>query len=412
MSTSLPRRPVRLDARTGRGSRAARVPADDRLRRSGAIVALGLAGALAVSVGLGSGASAQGWRTEEIEPGTKPALALTPDGRPVVIYMLERQDGWVRVATLEDDGWRVEEIARGYFYGPPDVAVGPDGVVHGAYHDHQDSSFQPDKGDAVHVRGEGGEWIVSAVADRGHDGWDNRIATDAAGRPHMVAIDPLEFDGSGVEYYVLADDGTWAVEQVGSGPQTYKYATSIAVDPDGTPWITYHDGSAADLVVAHRREEGIWTIETVDERGDTGLFSEIAIDADGGQHVSYVERTSDTGGVVRYAFRSASDAAWETSEIDTLDALFLGFTGARNLTSIALDADGRPAVAYSDERVMRLATRDEAGWRVETIAEAGEVPFGQIVSLAIDAAGQPHVAYALVTSKGPLDGTVAYATRR
>lgn len=410
MSTSLPRRPVRVGSRAGHHVHAARLPDSHRLRRRVTIAGLALAGAFAVIAAAGSGAGAQAWQTEIIEQGTKPALALTPDGMPVVIYMLERQDGWVRVATPDAEGWRIEQVASGYFYGPPDVAVSPDGIIHGAYHDHQDQSFQPDKGDAVHIRGGDDGWSVSAAPDQGHDGWDNRITTDAAGRPHMVAIDPLEFSGSGVEYYVLGEDGTWTVEQIGSGPQTYKYATSIAIDPDGTPWITYHDGSAGELKLAHRGD-GAWTIETVDDRGDTGLFSEIAIDASGGQHISYLERTSDSSGIVRYAFRPAGGTPWETSDLDTLDGLFLGFTGARNLTSIALDADGRPSVAYSDERIMRLATFDEAGWQIETVAEADEAPFGQIVSLAIDPDGRPHLAYALVTSKSPLDGTIAYATR-
>jgi hypothetical protein len=325
--------------------------------------------------------------------------------------MLERQDGWVRVASLSDGEWAIDEVARGYFYGPPDIAVGTDGVIHAAYHDHQGQSFDLAKGDAVYLRRDDAGWISIPAADDGHDGWDNRITVDATGRPHMVGIDPLEFDGSGIEYYGLSDDGTWMVEQLGSGPQTYKYATSVAVDPAGTPWISYHDGSTGELKLARRTADG-WDIETVDDRGDTGLFSELAIDAGGGQHISYFEKVDDSSGTVRYAFRPDVETAWEYADVDTLDAMFFGFTGARNITSLALDQDQRPWIAYSDELVLKLAEPADGEWQLETIAETSiDAPFGQIVSLDVDGSGRPHIAYSIISSKGELDGTIAYATR-
>jgi hypothetical protein len=383
----------------------------ERRRRLFATGAFALAAALALTAFLGSRADAQDWSIVEIDEGTKPALGLTPDGDPVVIYMLEAIEGWVRIATLSDDAWAIDEIDTGYFYGPPDITVDAEGIGHATYHDHQDSSFKPEKGDALYVQGVLGDWDVSIAADPGHDGWDNRITLDSTGKPHMVAIDPLEFNGSGVEYYGLNDDGTWSVEQIGSGPQTYKYATSIAVAPDGMPWITYHDGSTGELRLAQRTADG-WTIETVDDRGRTGLFSEIAIDDDGGQHISYLEQTSDTSGTVHYAFRSDPASDWQLAEIDTLEAMFYGFTGARNITSIDLDSGGQPWIAYSDEAVMKLAQPGDGGSQIEVVAEADPgAPFGQILSLELDGSDAPHIAFATVTNKQPLAGTIAYATR-
>jgi len=317
----------------------------------------------------------------------------------------------VRIATLVEGDWSIDEVDSGYFYGPPDITVDADGIGHATYHDHQDSTFKPEKGDALYVRGSQGSWDVSTAEDAGHDGWDNRITLDSTGRPHMVAIDPLEFNGSGIEYYGLEDDGTWTVEQVGSGPQTYKYATSIAVAPDGTPWITYHDGSTGELKLAQRTAEG-WSIEVVDDRGRTGLFSEIAIDDAGGQHISYLEQTGETTGTVHYAFRPDAGSPWQLEELDTLDAMFYGFTGARNITSIDVDSQGRPWVAYSDEAVMRLAQRLDDGWQGETVAESAPgSPFGQILSLELDDTDAPHIVYSIISSKQPLDGTIAYTTR-
>jgi hypothetical protein len=371
-------------------------------------MALGVAATVAVSA---TEAAAHDWVTTKVDDGTKPALTVTPDGDVAIVYMLERLDGWVRIATLEDGEWRTEQIADGYFYGPPDIAAAPDGTLHAAYHDHQDSSFKPDKGDAVHVSGGPGAWVSVTAVDPGHDGWDNRISVDAEGRPHMVGVDPEDFGGTdGVEYYSLDDSGAWSAEPVGSGPQTYRWAVSVATDPDGAPWVSYYDGPSTALMLSGRGDDG-WEVSSVDDAGDTGLYSELAIDATGGQHISYFERDGENSGVVKYAFREGSGAEWQIHEVDQLSAVLIGFTGARNITSMALDADGQPWLAYSDEDVMRVAQLLDSGWLIETVAEAGEVPLGQIVSLAVDAERRPHLAFAEVTDKGELNGSVWYATQ-
>ena len=225
------------------------------------------------------------WAIEDVDQGTKPALALAGDGTPYVAYMLEAQDGFVKNAVRAGSSWDIETLARGYFYGPLDLAIGPDDVAHIAYHDHQDSRFDPVKGDAVYAVFKDGKWTVDAVFDEGHDGWDNRITVDAQGRPHMSGVDPEEFGGQGVEYYFQDDSGAWTVETIGSGPLTYKYATSVAVDPQGGPHITYYDQKNNDLAFASRSGSG-WDIAAIDTEGDTGLFSSLVIGQDGTYHVS------------------------------------------------------------------------------------------------------------------------------
>ena len=91
--------------------------------------------------------------------------------------------------------------------------------------------------------------------------------------------------------------------------------------------------------------------------------------------------------------------------------MLTGFTGARNITSIDLDADGNPWIVYSDESVMKLSRRVAGEWQTEVVVEAGDEQLGQIVSLKLDRDGRPHIAYAEVTDKGELDGSIWYATR-
>jgi hypothetical protein len=335
-------------------------------------------------------------------------LALTSKDVPYVAYMLEDQRGFVKNAISNGSTWDTATVAEGYFYGPLDLAIGSDDVAHISYHDHQDSSFQPDKGDAIYAVLRDGQWKVTAVLNPGHDGWDNRITIDAQNRPHMSAIDPQDFGGRGMEYYSLNDSGKWIVEDVGTGPITYKYATSIAVDPQGNPHITYYEQNDNDLALASRDASG-WSIDRVDTTGDTGLFSFLLIDDDGRFHISYMEKTSNSSGVVKYATRGPNDTGWEIQEVDSLDKLTFGFIGARNITSLAIDGDGNPWIAYSDEKQLKLAVWDGSEWRLQTVVDAGSKTLGQLVSMKLDSQDQPHIAYFQVTNKGPLEGIVKYA---
>jgi hypothetical protein len=51
--------------------------------------------------------------------------------------MLKAMPGFVRSAVRSGDSWEVTTMAEGYFYGPLDIAIGPDGTAHMTYHDHQ-----------------------------------------------------------------------------------------------------------------------------------------------------------------------------------------------------------------------------------------------------------------------------------
>ena len=349
------------------------------------------------------------WLVETVDEGTKPALALTSDGTPYVAYMLEAIPGFVKAASKTGDGWNIDTIAEDYFYGPLDIAIGPDDVPHIAYHDHQDTRFDPGKGDAVHAFLVDGVWETEIAPDAGHDGWDNRIIVDAQNVVHMTAIDPQEFGGDGVEYYVRAADGAWTVEDVGSGPLTYQFGTSLALDPDGNPHVTFFGQPENDLALSSRDASGNWTVSTIDEAGDTGLFAQILIDDSGRFHVSYGSRPSRSSLLIKYATRGPGESEWTISEIDTLRNVRIGMDGARNSTSIALDSLGNPVIAYSDLDEVKIAVSDGTAWTTETIAIATANELGQIVSLKLDADDNAHVSFAETTRRSPLQGIVKYA---
>lgn len=113
--------------------------------------------------------------------------------------------------------------------------------------------------------------------------------------------------------------------------------------------------------------------------------------------------------MVKYATKGPDDSTWEIRDVDTLGQLTFGFVGARNITSLALDGEGNPWIAYSDERVLMLALWNGSEWQLERVVEAGPQPLGQLVSLKLDSKDQPHIAYFEVSNKRPLAGRVKYA---
>lgn len=225
------------------------------------------------------------WRIEEVDSvGIKPALALANDGTPHLAYMLESDvGGWVKHAQREATSpgrWNISTVAEGYVYGPLDIDLTPSETPVIVYHDHQDTEMVLlELGEVIYAsRDEDQTWRLNPLDDPGHDGVG-----------YVVAVDPKQFIGSGIEFYRVEPDGSYVVEQIGSGPQDYMYAVDIALDSMKTPYITYYDQTENDLALAVRKDVG-WEITSVDTERETGLFSSLLIDSTDRIHISFLRR--------------------------------------------------------------------------------------------------------------------------
>ena len=342
------------------------------------------------------------WQVDTVDSnGSKPSLAVDANGVPHIAYMLEAMPGFVKYAIAGGDGWDISTISTGYLYGPLDIQVSQQGAPQVSWHSHDEE----DAGYAVLVDG---EWDVQFIQDPGHDGWDNNLAIDSTGRPHVVSIDPVQFGGSSGVEYATFDGDSWTVEEVGSGPIPYEFGTFVAVDSQDRPHVVWFDSNGQDLKYAVK-DGGSWKVSTVDSDGDVGRYASLAIDSQDNPAVSYFEPTSESGGYVKVARWDGSQ--WNVQRVDQLENVFRGFFGARKTSSLVIDRNDNPIVAYSDEDVVKLAIWDGFNWITDTVLTADGDPLGQQVSMAMDSDGVLHLTFADVSMKSSpgVVGSIKYA---
>jgi hypothetical protein len=197
--------------------------------------------------------------------------------------------------------------------------------------------------------------------------------------------------------YAYFNGVAWISETVDSiGGLWADSFTSLALDVNGRPHISYLDKAEGDLKYAYH-DGRTWWIETVDNEGYVGGFSSLALDASGRPHISYLD---EFNGDLKYAYSASPSNRFQDSsrwQIETVDST--GLVGAH--TSLALDADNQPHISYClfhwalvpvcDD--LRYAHFDGTAWITETVHSRYGHELGQWSSLDLDSADRPHIAY-------------------
>ena len=193
-------------------------------------------------------------------------------------------------------------------------------------------------------------------------------------------------------FYAEKSGETWAVEVVDYLKYAYGPSTSLALDSNGEPHISYYKATDLKLHYA-RRSGGTWITEIVDPNPflHSGIGTSIAVDANDVPHISYFVNTFDESGPLfgwlKYATKVAGQ--WITEAPGGLDV-----AGGPPYTSLVLDASGNPCISYTDfiNSDLRIARKTGGVWTSEVVNPIVE-SVDRFSSITIDANGVLHIGY-------------------
>jgi hypothetical protein len=232
----------------------------------------------------------------------------------------------------------------------------------------------------------GGVWTNETVDEYDDSGRDSELALDGAGLPHVSYLNKTRHE---VWYATRSAAGVWTRrlarvvgDSLGSAPGG---ATSIAVEPSGRPHLVWYN------VLSKSVEHGVWNgsswdIDTVDPAPSFGAsWTSIALDAQGRPRIAYV----NGGAGLQYASRNQ----------DGTYAIEPAAPSVREV-ALVLDGGGSPHVSYYDVQAKSIvyAHRTAPGWATEAIDSSDDTYHAN--GIRLDASDRAHLCYEKIGSDG------------
>lgn len=311
--------------------------------------------------------------------------SLDMDGSTAHIAYYNESEDAVMYAVPLNNLWNNQYVERRGFNDPPEVrGVGlyPSIVfarskAHISFHDAV-------RGDLmygwVQVNSNGEFSSATEVLDdiTGEStGLFTSIDVDNNGNPYISYFNETTDD----LMYAYTSGNGWDTTTVTSNGRAGLY-TSLAINrSNNRPFIGYFDFDLQGMRLAALSGD-TWTLQTVEAAGTIGIYNSMQLDSQGYPHISYYDE--GTPGL-RYTYWNGS--AW---------VYWILATGNANglYTSLALDPNDYPHIAFyngatNDLRYIRWTGTQWTA--IEIVDETGDV--GQFADIAVDNNGVPHISY-------------------
>jgi hypothetical protein len=227
-------------------------------------------------------------------------------------------------------------------------------------------------------------------SDTGDAGHYTSIAVDSKNNPHMSYLDSEE------KYvkYAMWNGADWSIDTIGyaADPDTTTLASgginSIALDGNDFPHVCYFQHGVGYHYANWNGDS--WNNQIL-PLGDLGGFYECSIAVDKASGVAHVSMLL-LGGYGYYLgyWNSASES---TVVVDD------GGIGSDNgwQNAIALDSSGNPHISYEDRgdpSHLKYAYWNGSSWNTSTVAEMSGIYWEhRLTSIALDSNDRPHIAY-------------------
>jgi hypothetical protein len=214
------------------------------------------------------------------------------------------------------------------------------------------------------------------------------LTLDSHQRPHISHMDY----GGGLKY-AYWDGVTWHTEKISIAARDIEFYTSIALDHNDLPSISFYEPIAADgsLLVRLRcaRWNGkYWAVTTVDTDKGSGKFNSIAIDSKGNPRIAY--------GNVNYENASLRYSYWtgESWKTDIVEGEGKPGTSCWSVAMV-LDKDDNPHITYTNvpELLVKYATKKDGHWKIEAVDSLARQGYPDRNAITLDDHGNPYLSY-------------------
>jgi PKD repeat protein len=337
--------------------------------------------------------SAMNWQTETVDDassycpyagpntGKYTSLAFDSSDNPVISYLYYNSHE-LKFIHYNDSSWEIETVDD----------VGQVGLYTSLEFDHSGnpaiSYYDWLNGSLKFAYCNDSSWGAETVDDAGLVGLHTSLAFDSSGNPAISYYDAYRYNTSlKFAYY---NGGIWETETVDNIGDVGIY-TSLAFDPSDNPAISYYDfNTSKDLKFAHYNGAN-WEIETVDSRLNVGMGTSLCYDPSGNPAISYLDVTNKD-----LKFAHYNGVYWETETVGSAPGVYFDedeYTYGGDLTSLAFDASGNPAISYNDVNKddLKFAYYNGANWEIETADSTNDV--GRYASLCFDSSGNAGISY-------------------
>lgn len=305
------------------------------------------------------------------------SIALDANGKPHIAYgQTHLYYAWY------DEEWHIETVDDSWDVGWfASLALDSDGYPHISYYDRDPN------GDLKYAYKNENGWHIATIDDDGDDGsvgWFTSIALDENNQPHISYHDGT----NGNLKYAYWDGSEWLIQTIDSEGVVGYWRTSLAIGPNNFPHISYYDETNGNLKYTHW-DGSDWQIVTVDNDDDVGGYSSLAMDENGYPHISYLDYASAR---LKYAFWNGSE--WQHATVDEGGDSDVGW-----YNSIALDTVGNPHIGYCDwsGKNLKYAFFNGSDWEVQRVTPSDILmgaSEGYYASMALDTNGRPHISHA------------------
>jgi hypothetical protein len=291
--------------------------------------------------------------------------------------------------------------------GAPGVSAGPvmccqiesdpRGVVHVAY---QDDALGNNPASVRRFANGAWQYVGPQGSASLMQAWYNHIAFDGRATPHVVNRDYGVGGRINVRRFDVAS-GQWTNLGVPGPSAGEAHYTDIAIAPDGTTYVAYADRSTtpSDRATVLRYAQGSWSVVGAPGFSDGNAeYVSIAVAPDGTPFVAFGDRTRVDGSNTA----RVSVMQYDTAQDQWIYVGSPGFspTGGTNVR-IAFDRTGAPCVVYQQYHIaLRVLRYNGDVWQpIGGSATGYDRPcvetesWRQWLSLAFDSQNAPYVAY-------------------